>query len=172
MSVAITLAGLGIVGFLLVFMFFKFENKQHEFLRLLLLGCLFGVFILLGKTAIDGTETCELVNNYTYNSHIYGNNFTYPNGTATYHWDYAGSGVPPTADEGVFLFHLWEEKDFEVICYTNTSSNTANTFYKLTLWIVRLITGYLLVYLIWYIFGWVKEVISGKRGRAKENDEE
>lgn len=53
----------------------------------------------------------------------YGNNFTYPNGTATYHWDYDASGIPPTADNGVFLFHTNAED-----IYSNYDDASENRF--------------------------------------------
>ena len=162
--------GIGIVGFLLAYLFFNFGkdeiSQKHYLLRLLLLGCLFGVFILLGKATLDANQECELVHNYTKNDYQYGNNFTYPNGTATYHWDYSASGVPPTADKGVFLFHVYEYKDYDVVCYDKSGTNTASIFYGLTLWIVRLISAYILVYLFYEIFMWLSRIVSGKRGRS------
>lgn len=167
----VLLIGLGVIGFLLAYLFFNFGkdeiSQKHYLLRLLLIGCLFGVFVLIGKAGFDSTQTCELVNNYTDTVHMYGNNFTYENGTATYHWDYAASGVPPTADKGVFLFHKKEYKEFDVVCFESDLNNTANTFYVLTLWIVRLISSYILVYLFYEIFIYMRNIIAGKRGRSK-----
>ena len=62
------------------------------------------------------------------NQHVYGNNFTYSNGTATYHWDYSASGIPPTADKGVFLFHI---KSYENKIYTNFDADTSGSILDL-----------------------------------------
>ena len=164
----VLMIGVGIVGFLLAYLFFKLDDNKHQFLRLLLLGCLFGVFILAGKVGLDSNNVCELVPNYTKTNYQYGNNFTYSNGTATYHWDYAASGVPPTADKGVFLFHVYEYNEYEVICYNMSEANTSVVFYKLNMWIIRIISAYLLVFLIFKVFMWSREYIGGKRGRAKD----
>jgi len=133
MSYAVLIAGLGIIGFLLAYLFFKFEDKQHELLRLLLLGCLFGVFVLVGKVGLDSNNDCELVVNSTY-------------------------------EVNTTLFF-----DYKTVCHSVSESNTGLTFYKLTMWIVRLISGYLLIYLFYYIFKWFSRIISGKRGRSKDD---
>lgn len=164
--------GIGLVGFLLAYLFFNFGkdelSQKHYLLRLLLLGCLFGIFILLGKASFDADQSCELVHNYTKMNYQYGNNFTYENGSATYHWDYDASGVPPTTDKGVFLFHIYEYKDYDVECFSLSDSNTGLTFYKLTLWIVRLLVSYILVYLIYEIFMYFNNLIRGNHGRSKK----
>lgn len=169
----VLMVGLGFVGFLLAYLFFNFGkdeiSQKHYLLRLLLLGCLFGVFVLIGKAGLDSSQTCELVNNFTDQQHVYGNNFSYSNGTATYHWDYAASGIPPTADKGVFLFHIKEYKYYDVVCFESDPNKTGNTFYVLTLWIVRLISAYILVYLFYEIFMYMKNMINGKYGRSKDD---
>ena len=133
MSYAVLIAGLGIIGFLLAYLFFKFEDKQHELLRLLLLGCLFGVFVLVGKVGLDSNNRCELLLSNQ------------------------------TVSDGVTVF------EYESLCYEVSESNSGLVFYKLTMWIVRLISGYLLVYLFYYIFKWFSRLVSGKRGRSKDD---
>lgn len=61
-----------------------------------------------------------------YEYYQYGNNFTYSNGSATYHWDYDASGIPPTADKGVFLFHRGIEYQYEN--YDDASHNRMGWF--------------------------------------------
>jgi hypothetical protein len=50
--------GMGIVGFLLIFMFFKLgENeKKHYLLQLLMLGFILGIFVLIGKAGLDTND--------------------------------------------------------------------------------------------------------------------
>jgi len=130
---AILMFGVGIVGVLLAYMFFKFENQNHEILRLLLLGCMISIFVLIGKVGLDSGNSCDLVLNNTYevNTTIYFN--------------------------------------YSTVCYDNTEANTGVTFYKLTLWIVRLISAYITVYLIWYVFKWLRNIINNRQMR--NNDE-
>lgn len=165
--------GIGIVGLLLAYLFFKSNDDKglggHFLLRLMLLGCLFGIFVLLGKASMDSTETCELVHNYTDNTYVYGNSLFYENGTARYHWEYEPASTPPGQSDvdQVRLFHIREYKDYDVVCFKNTSANTGVTFYTLTLWIVRLISAYLLIYFFYELFLWLSKIIKGKRGRTK-----
>lgn len=121
------------VGFLLAYLFFKTgeEYDKHFLLRLLLLGCLFGIFVLLGKVGLDSQNTCDLVMNETL---VDGNLSTY---------------------------------NYEAVCYDNTQYNTGLTFYKLTLWIVRLLSAYILIYFFYELFMWLSKVIRGVRGRSR-----
>jgi hypothetical protein len=125
--------GLGIVGFLIAYLFFQSKDeKEHLLLRILLLGILFGVFVLIGKASLDSTTQCSLELNQTVTD---GNTTNY---------------------------------SYAPICYSVTENTTALTFYKVTLWIVRLISLYLLVYFIWHVWKWFSAIISGKYGRAKK----
>jgi hypothetical protein len=121
------------VGFLLAYLFFKTgeEYDKHFLLRLLLLGCLFGIFVLLGKVGLDSQNTCDLVMNETL---VDGNLSTY---------------------------------SYEAVCYDVTQYNTGLTFYKLTLWIVRLLSAYILIYFFYELFMWLSKVIRGVRGRSR-----
>lgn len=56
----------------------------------------------------------------------YGNNFTYANGSATYHWDYDASGVPPTTDKGIYLFHRKVNATYEY--YDDAGTNRFGWF--------------------------------------------
>ena len=163
--------GIGIVGLLLAYLFFKSNDDKglggHFLLRLMLLGCLFGIFVLLGKASMDSTETCELVNNYTDNTYVYGNSLFFENDTPRYHWEYEEQSLQPQTKDEIRLFHVREYKDYDVVCFKNTSANTGVTFYTLTLWIVRLISAYLLIYFFYELFLWLSKIIKGKRGRTK-----
>lgn len=123
---------LGIVGFLVAYLFFQNKEDNHVALRILMLGVLFGIFILLGKAGIDSTTECEPVLNQTVVNNL----------TTTYSYD--------------------------TFCYQKTKSNTASILYKVTLWLVRLLGLYLLVYFIWEFFKWFSQIISGKYGRTKD----
>lgn len=169
----VLIAGLGIVGFLLAYLFFNFGkdeiSQKHYLLRLLLIGCLFGVFVLIGKAALDSSETCELVHNYTDNVYVYGNSLFYTNGTPRYHWEYEEQSLQPQEKEDIRLFHIYEYKDYERVCFKNNDASTGLTFYRLTLWIVRLISAYILVYLFYEIFMYLNAIIRGKRGRSRND---
>ena len=137
MANIVLLVGLGFIGFLLAYLFFNFGkdeiSQKHYLLRLLLIGCLFGVFVLIGKAGLDSTQTCN---------HVLSNMTLVENNTV-------------------------ELYDYETLCYESDPNNTAKTFYVLTLWIVRLISAYILVYLFYEIFIYMRNIISGKRGRSK-----
>lgn len=137
MSEVILMAGLGIVGFLLAYLFFNFGkdeiSQKHYLLRLLLIGCLFGVFVLIGKVGLDSSVTCDL--------------------------------LPSKSFENSTVITF----EYERVCFDNTDSNTGLTFYRLTLWIVRLISAYILVYLFYEIFMYFNRMIRGKRGRSKDD---
>lgn len=132
--------GIGFVGLLLAYLFFKSNDDKgiggHFLLRLMLLGCLFGVFVLLGKAGLDSTQSCELVTISEFDDNTHPNNTT-----KTFFYD--------------------------TICYSNTEANTGLTFYRLTLWIVRLISAYLLIYFFYELFLWLSKIIKGRRGRSK-----
>jgi hypothetical protein len=123
--------GMGIVGFLLAYLFYQGEDKTHLLLRILMLGALFGIFVLIGKAGLDADTSCELVVNST------------------------------LVEDNLTIF------SYDPVCYQITSSNTASTFYKVTLWIVRLISLYLVIYFIYEVFKWFAKIISGKYGRSK-----
>lgn len=133
MSSAVLVAGIGIIGFLLAYLFFKLEDDKHQFLRLLMLGCLFGVFVLVGKVSLDSGVVCSLTlsNTTEFNSTIF--------------------------------------FEYGTVCHSVSEANTGLTFYKLTLWIVRLLSAYLLIFLFWRIFKWTSDWIGGKRGRSKDD---
>lgn len=138
MSLAL-IVSIGLVGLLVSYLFFKTGTEvydKHFLLRLLLLGVLFGVFVLLGKAGLDSTQTCDLVLNGSFENHS-----ATPNVTTTFSYD--------------------------TVCYDNTQSTTGFTFYKLTLWIVRLLSAYILIYIFYEVFIWLSGVISGRRGRSK-----
>jgi len=129
---------IGAVGFLLSYLFFKTDkdnSKAHLLLRLLLLGCLFGVFVLLGKAGLDSANNCDLVINRTVD-----------------------------LDDGLGNHNV--SYFYDTVCYSNTEANTSLTFYNLTLWIVRLISVYLLVYFFYELFIWISDMIRGQRGRS------
>ena len=163
--------GIGITGLLLAYLFFKSNDDKgvggHFLLRLMLLGCLFGVFVLLGKAGLDSNEVCELVNNYTDDTYIYGNSLFYENNTPTYHWEYEEQSLQPQTKDEIRLFHVRKYKDYDVICYSKTTANTGLTFYRLNLWLVRLISAYLLIYFLYELFLWLSKIIKGRRGRAR-----
>lgn len=131
--------GLGIVGFLLAYLFFKSgdDYQEHVLLRILLLGLLFGVFILIGSAGLDSTTSCDVIISNQTEYEVVGN------ATVT-------------------------EFSYDTLCYEKGSDNTALSFYQLTLWIVRLVSTYLIIYLVYKIFLWTRDVIGGKRGRTKE----
>jgi hypothetical protein len=124
--------GMGIVGFLLAYLFFQGEDKTHLLLRILMLGALFGIFVLIGKAGLDSNTSCELLVNA---SVVDGNSTSFT---------------------------------YEPVCYQITQSNTASIFYNITLWIVRLISLYLVIYFIYEVFKWFARILSGKYGRTKK----
>ena len=85
----ILLASIGIFGFLLLFMFFKLgENKEnnHYILQLVVLGFLLGLFVLIGKTALDEKNYCawNVVNSTTTNGvNLYNYNYMCEENTHT-----------------------------------------------------------------------------------------
>jgi uncharacterized membrane protein YbhN (UPF0104 family) len=139
LSLTLVLA-IAAVGFLVSYLFFKTEDNEeynhHFLLRLLLLGVLFGVFVLLGKAGIDSGTSCDLVVVNKYDDHSVN-----PDVNVTYTYD--------------------------TICYSNTDANTAVTFYTLTLWLVRLLTAYILIYFLYEVFKYFERIVRGKRGRSK-----
>jgi hypothetical protein len=132
--------GIGFVGLLLAYLFFKSNDDKgvggHFLLRLMLLGCLFGVFVLLGKASLDSSESCELVMTGQFDDN------THPNNTI-------------------------KTFSYDVVCYSKTEANTGLTFYRLTLWIVRLISAYFLIYFFYELFLWLSKIIRGRRGRSR-----
>jgi hypothetical protein len=69
MSGGVLIAGLGVVGLLLIMLFFKLgerEDNKHFLLQLIFLGFIVFVMILIGKTTIDYNDNCSwLVTNST-----------------------------------------------------------------------------------------------------------
>jgi hypothetical protein len=106
----------------------------------------FAFLFLLSSTIVAPGNIEYSTGNYEY--YVYGNNFTYANGSATYHWDYAASGVPPTTDKGVFLFHRSNS-----ITYEKADSSTVKWFGT---WL-SIISGLGVALSIVNIRGWVKK---------------
>lgn len=126
----VLMLGLGITGFLLIFMFFKLgdpERKhEHIFLQLILLGFILSVFVLIGKASLDTDD-------YAYCSWNL-NNYTSSGGNVT-------------------------DMNYAFEC-PSTTPNTATTFYKLSLWIMRITITYLVIYYIFQLmnyFGIIKK---------------
>lgn len=75
------LAGIGIVCFVLVYMFFKLredKEKQHGLLQILLLFLLLGGILLIGKSVYDNKDFCSwLPTNSTENGTTINYNYTY-----------------------------------------------------------------------------------------------
>lgn len=65
MSLEITYA-IGIAAFLVIFFALRSDQKEHGFLRLILIGFFFYFLILLGKSAIDSEDHCiQFISNST-----------------------------------------------------------------------------------------------------------
>ena len=131
--------GVGIVVACLLFLAFKLD-KEHEFLKSMLIIFSFALLIIIPAST---NATCEnlLVNESSYN--VYGNNFTYANGSPNYHWDYDGSTIPTkTVDSEVYLFHIEKSYVYEEVC-----SNNGIAFVKAYKWVYVVFIAYLIVYL-------------------------
>jgi hypothetical protein len=123
----VLMSGMGIVGFLLIFMFFKLGEgeKKHYLLQLLMLGFILGIFVLIGKASLDS-------NDYSYCSWNM-KNYTSVGGNIT-------------------------DMNYSFEC-PNNPPNTAGTFYKTTLWIMRVTFIYLFIYYFYELmsyFGLIK----------------
>lgn len=106
--------GLLLLALIFIWTGFKIDNPVLE------IGGFFFLFVL-GLVLMNGNVEYK-TGYFNDQQHVYGNNFTYDNGSATYHWDYDASGVPPTVDKGVFLFHI---KEYKEDVYTKFDADTS-----------------------------------------------
>jgi len=145
------LVGIGIVLFVLTYLFIKLGEKDnpHIYLQLLLLGFMVGLFIIVGKAGIDAN--CEMKLNNTEEIYKYGDNFT------GYHWDYDyDSPKPNTAP---FLFHKYIDYNYIEVC---EDDNTEVIFYKFLVWISRIIVAYIIIYYLYEVLKYFSIIGGGK----------
>jgi hypothetical protein len=50
---------------------------------------------------------------------------------------------------------------YDYQCETNPNS-TADIFYKTSLWIFRLVSAYVIIYLMYYVLRWINDIVRGK----------
>ena len=145
MANIILLLSATVIGLFLWLIIFKSEEefrKKHFLLRLLLLGCLFGVLIIIGKIALDSTHVCSLVTNET----LVGVN-------------YNGSDIQD------FTFNEY----YDTVCFEADPNSTAVSFFKLVTWIIRLFGAYILIYALYEVFMYLRRLLKGIRGRTKND---
>ena len=78
-----------------------FDESGFLILGSMVLFFMAGFIIQSGSLYVHNGDT------YT----VYGNNFSYENGTPTYHWDYDGTTIPNKIEDAVYPFH--EVKEYE-----------------------------------------------------------
>jgi len=148
-----TIIALGVVLFVLLYISFNLE-KEHFILQLFLLFISLFVLILIPKAALDMGNDCETVLNSTSEIYEYGNNFS------GYHWDYDAGTAPDGPQLDAYLFHREISYTYTENCLGNNATET--TFYKLVMWIVRIISTYIVFYFLFSVFFWL-----GKNGKNK-----
>jgi len=154
MDATALIIAIGVVCFLLLY--FAFNLKEQHFL-MQLMALFFFVFLmfLIPKAALDYEQNCAMVLNQTKEIYQYGNNFT------GYHWDYSYETVAPQIENAAYLFHKNTTYYYTWYCEPNQYSTTT-TFYKIVTWFARMFALYVLIYLIYYSFGWINRVVRGK----------
>jgi len=149
------IAGIAVFCFVLLY----FSNSlavEHTLLKVLAYFFVVAAVILLGKSLIDGGESCELVLNGTTEIYIYGNNFD------GYHWDGYNITAPPQANQDAFLFHKNVTNTYSTVCYDNNTNNTANNTYKLFLGFVLVFFIYVFIYFSYKVLSWAGKRFSKK----------
>ena len=151
------IAGIGIVLFVLSYLFIKLGEKEqsHMVLQLFLLGFIVGGFLILGKAGIDAN--CEIKLNDTRETYKYGDNFT------DYHWDQYIVGDEPTFhpnDDVAFIFHRYVDYNYVEVC---EDDNTETIFYRFLVWISRIIVAYIIVYYIYEVLKYFSLIGGGSK---------
>lgn len=130
MSGLTLVVGLGIVGLLLMLLFFKLGEgegeRSHWILQVLMLGFIVGVMVLIGKATMDDQDNCSWLTNSTT---VTGNTTSYT--------------------------HVYTCND--------NANNTARTFYDVTVWILRIVGIYILLYFAWSAFNYLNLWKRGER---------
>ena len=148
--------GYGIFLFFNLYLCFKLDD-EHKGLKFFLIGI--SIFSLSLLPII--TQDCSFLNQGYYNYNVYGNNFTYSNGSVTYHWDYSASGVPPTADKGVFLFHTNQTNNYDYVCSDQLSQRLVKPIYYIQIFFI----AYMFIYILWVLltkYSKVGELVKSK----------
>lgn len=129
---------LGLVGvtFALIALFYKLsqDNKNtHFLLQLIFLGFIMALFVLISKSTVDYKNDCQWLVNYT-----------------EYHVNHTHNGID---DEHNYYMYQ---------CNENTN-DTSTSFYKLTVWIMRITMIYILLYFSMELFKYF-----GRKKRGEE----
>lgn len=142
---------------LLLFIIYAFKlDDKHSVIKVLSL--FFGIYIILlaGKLALDYSQDCIILSNYTNKVYIYGKNLT------GYHWDYDSAPNPATINDPV-LFHVKDYPTYNYYCFNDTRTiNTNKTFFKVTQWYFRIVAIYLIVFVFYLVTEYLKKVRGGR----------
>lgn len=163
--------GAGILALVSGYVLFKLAERgrdkdfdSHNALQILMFFLLISSLFLVGKSAYDDRNYCELVLTDVYETYKYGNNFT------GYHWDYDAGTAPETLnpnDVSAYLFHKNISNTYDYVCIDN-SSNTSVWIYRIPLFIIQMAGLYLIIYLFRMIYIYFKDMFSDKRERDNE----
>ena len=53
--------------------------------------------------------------------------------------------------------------DYDYMCETNTNT-TADIFYNVSTWIFRIVAGYVVIYIMYYVLKWLRSMVKGDNG--------
>lgn len=148
----VTVIALGIGLFLLLKIALSL-GEEHGAVKLFLICLILFLALLLPKTAIDN---CQVVLDNTSNEYLYtyGDNFTEADGiTPNVHWELGDPLQLSPGDKLAYIFHIEENKtyNYKEVCIESTKV-TNNTYYKIMLWLSRLVLIYgFVIFFLWVI---------------------
>jgi hypothetical protein len=138
---------------ILTYIAFKLD-KTHLVLKFFLLFMVLYGFPVMVK---GFTQDCELVPTTVYETYQYGNNFT------GYHWDYDTGSAPDGPQVDAYVFHKNISTNYSYICTNVSQEGEISSFIKITMWLSRIFSTYLLIYLTYSVF----VAFKNKRFRVK-----
>lgn len=134
-EIALLIGILGLAGLLIAFVRALKENK-YDLLKLMIFFVFFTVLLLVPKALVDNNDYCETMLNETVEVYNY-DAYNYTQNITTSH-------------------------SYDRVCFTNTK-NTSDLFFKITMWLFRVLWFAVFMYLLHYIYLKTVEWVAKKR---------
>lgn len=149
--------GVGTVCFLILY-FSNMLSDKHEHLKRYIALVFVITLLLIPKVLMDDSAYCEIVLNSTYETYVYGNNFTGD------HWDYEYPPPNNTAlEEQAFVFQRNITNSYDRVCFENPNS-TPSTLYRIVTWIMYGVLIYTFLAFFWFI---VKDLMDYRKKKSQ-----
>lgn len=152
--------GVGVTIALIMLFTAMVDREKHAVIRNFLLVISIPFLFVIPSSLVLDQEICEVVLNDTATYYRYGSNFSYPNGSSTYHWDY---GDPPTFlpnEDVAYLFHTYDAYTYTTYCYEQPNGSRA---------FLLGFTTVIIVFMLYIGFRFFGDVLKWFQGVVRKN---